>query len=321
MKVFLFILSNNIIPIFALILVGYLLSKKFDLNIHTLTKLNFYVFVPSFTFVNLYTANISLQMGKVLVAALFILLINTLVVLLFAKIRGYEEGLKNAFANAVLFYNTGNIGIPLITLVFSSVPFVINGKTPYLDIALTAQIMVLVVQNITTNTFGFINAARANTNWRKSIYEVLKMPTIYAIPLAFVLKTIPYDITLIPIWPALNYARNALVPTALIALGIQLSRTSFEFKNKEAYWAVFLRLLGGPLFALPIIYLLGMEGIIAQVILISSALPTAVTCALIAVEYDNHPDFSSQVVMISTLIGAISLVFVIYIAQVFFPIV
>jgi len=320
MNVFLFILTNNIIPIFVLIILGYFMSKKFDLNIYTLTKLNFYIFVPSFTFVNLYTTEIDFEMMKVLASALFILFMSMVVVWFVSRIRGYNEGLKNAFNNSVLFYNSGNIGIPLITLVFSSAPFIINGETPYLSIALTAQIMVLVMQNITTNTLGFLNAGRANKHWKESLVKIFMMPTIYAIPLAFILKAVPYDMTKIPIWPALNYSRNALVPIALITLGVQLSRTAFEFKNKEIYLSAIIRLLGGPLFALLSIYLLHIEGIIAQVVIISSAAPTAVNTALIAVECDNYPDFASQAVMVSTILSAISLVFTIYMARVFFPI-
>lgn len=321
MNVFLFILTNNIIPIFALILLGYFMSKKFNLDIYTLTKLNFYIFVPAFTFVNLYTTKIPFEMIKVLIAAILILTTNMVVAWLMSKIRGYDEGLKNAFANSILFYNSGNIGVPLITLVFSSIPFTINGETPHLNIALTAQIMVLLVQNITTNTLGFLNAGRANTHWKDSIIKVLKMPTIYVIPLAFVLKGISYDMTKIAIWPALNYSRNALVPIALITLGVQLSRTDFQFKNKDVYISAAIRLLGGPLIALFFINLLHIEGIIAQVVMISAAVPTAVNSALIAVEYDNYPDFASQAVMTSTLFSAVSLVFVIYMARILFPVI
>lgn len=321
MNVFLFILSNNIVPIFSLILVGYIMSKKFDLSIYTMSKLNFYIFVPAFTLTNLYTTEIPFDMIKVLIAAILILLMNMLMIWWTSRMRNYDEGFKNAFANSILFYNTGNIGLPLVTLVFSSTPFTINGETPYLDMALTALIMVMVVQNITSNTLGFINAGRANTHWKKSLFKVLEMPTIYAIPIALILKSMPYDFTQVPIWPALEYARGALVPVALIALGIQLSQTSIEFKNKEVYLAVVTRLIVGPLLALFFIFLLNIEGIIAQVVMISTALPTSVNSALIAVECDNCPDFASQVVMTTTLLSSVSLVFVIYISRILFPIV
>ncbi|KOA20680.1 hypothetical protein CLHOM_08220 [Clostridium homopropionicum DSM 5847] len=47
------------------------------------------------------------------------------VFLFLSKARRYDEGFKNAFANSLMFYNCSNIGVPLITLVFSSNPFII----------------------------------------------------------------------------------------------------------------------------------------------------------------------------------------------------
>ena len=319
MKIFLFILTNNIIPIFTLISVGYILNKNFNLHIGTLSKLIFYVFVPSFTFVNLYSAKVPAEMVKVLAAAILILVANAFIASLVAKFRGYSKGFSNAFANSIMFYNSGNIGIPLITLVFSNAPFISNGDTPYLSLALTAQVMVYVVQNITTNTIGFFNAGSAKLRWKDTLVQIFHMPTVYVIPLALIFKLIPYDFTQVPIWPSFKYAANGLIPGSLITLGAQLSRTKMEFKNKEVYLSSFMRLVIGPIMALCLIYLLKIDGIIAQVVMVSSALPTAVNSALIAIEYDNHPDFASQTVMISTILSSVSLAFVIYIARVLFP--
>ena len=50
MLIFLHILANNIVPVFVIIGLGYIISKKFNLNVFTLSKLNFYLFVPGFIF-------------------------------------------------------------------------------------------------------------------------------------------------------------------------------------------------------------------------------------------------------------------------------
>ncbi|WP_058485727.1 AEC family transporter [Defluviitalea phaphyphila] len=320
MDIFLFILMNNIFPIFILISLGFLLSKKFNLDIYTISKLNFYIFVPTFTFVNLYTTDIELKLLKVIIFAISLLIVNFILSKIITKFKKYDSKLGNAFTNSILFYNSGNIGIPIISLVFSNYPFIINGETPYLNTALAIQIMVLLTQNITTNSIGFFNAAKANMHWKDSIKKIRAMPTLYAIPTAFLLKLIPFDFSTTPIWPALSYIKGGLVPIALIALGVQLSKTKFDFKNKEVYLSVFIRLLGGPIIAFCLILLFGFEGIAAQTLMISSSVPTAVNTALIAVEYDNCSDFASQTVMISTLLSSITLVFVIYFARIAFPI-
>lgn len=58
----LYILLNNIAPIFALVAVGYYVGKKFNLDIYTLSKVNFYVFIPAMIFVKIYEADIDLDL-------------------------------------------------------------------------------------------------------------------------------------------------------------------------------------------------------------------------------------------------------------------
>jgi predicted permease len=320
MTIFLHILEFNILPIFILIILGYWLSKKFDMDIMTLSKLNFYIFVPAFIFINLYTTELSLGMLKVLICAIMILVVNGILGSAVSRFRKYDLQMRNAFKNSVMFNNSGNIGLSLITLVFSSAPYIINGGTPYLNTAITAQIMILVLQNITTNTIGFYNAGRATMNWKASIVKILSMPAIYAIPLSFALKLVPYDFTTVPGWPALEYLKNGLVPIALLTLGVQLGKTKFDFRNKEVYIAVFSRLIIGPLIALVFIYLWGFSGPIAQTILIAYSVPTAVNTALIAVEFNNCEDFAAQTVMISTIFSAVTLTLAIFAARIIFPV-
>lgn len=320
MRAVLQIFTQNILPIFILVTLGYLVSRKFALDTGTLNKINFWLFVPAFTFTNLYATDIGIDALRALGVAVLILMANLLTGYWVSRVRRYKDGLGNAFQNAISFYNSGNIGIPLITLVFSSGTFLVDGKSPYLDVALTTQIMVLVVQNVSVNTIGFFNAGRANRHWKDAVKTVVGMPAIYAVTAAFLLKLVPFDLTTTPLWPALTYLKNGLVPIALTILGIQLAKTKFRIHDRTAWLAVFLRLVGGPLLALAFIRLLGISGVVAQALLISSAVPTAVNSALVALECDNHPEFATQVVVLSTLFGSITLIGVIFMAARLFPV-
>lgn len=320
LTIFFHILGHNIIPIFTLIVLGFILSKKFDIDIRSLSKLNFYLLVPAFIFVNLYTTTISLDMLKVLYCSVLLMISNDMIGRMIAKIRHYDVGMTNAFKNSIMFNNSGNIGLSLIILVFSSAPFVVDGKTPYLNEAITAQIIILVFQNITTNTLGFYNAGRASLKAKDSIKKVLSMPAIYAIPLAIILKSIDFDFTATIIWPVLDYLRNAFVPMVLITLGVQLSKTKFDLRNIDVHISAFTRLIIGPILTTLFIYIVGFTGVVAQTLFIAYAVPTAVNTALIAVECDSCQDFASQAVMVSTLFSGVTLTLAIYIARVIFPV-
>ena len=93
--------------------------------------------------------------------------------------------------------------------------------------------MVLVVQNISINTLGVLNASSANMDWKASICKVLRMPTVYMVPLAFVLKVITYDMTRSFFWPVLNYAKNALIPITLISLVYKSRKCLLELVVKK----------------------------------------------------------------------------------------
>ncbi|HEY8422459.1 MAG TPA: AEC family transporter [Thermoclostridium sp.] len=320
MSVFLFILTNNLIPIFALISMGFLIDRKFHLDVSTLSKINLYFFVPAFVFVNIYTTKIPLDMLKALAIVILILIINWTLGTVIGKIRRFDKGLTVAFINSVMFYNSGNFGIPVITLIYSSKPFIVNGETPYLDFALTVQVIVMIVQNLSVNNIGAFNAGMASGGAGSALKRALKLPAIYFVTAAFLFKLVPYDLTQFPLWPAFNYAKSGLVAIALLTLGVQLSHTKFQLKDFNVYLSAFLRLICGPIIALVLVLLFGIKGIMAQVLIISTGMPTAVNTALISVEFKNHPDFASQVVMVSTLLSSITLTGVIYLATRMFPI-
>ena len=320
MDIFLYILSRNIVPIFLMIAAGFILAKKFTIDVYSLSKLNFYIFIPAFMFVNLFTANLDWAMMQVVVFGIVILIAYDLVGLVIAKIRNFEPGLTNAFKTTIMFNNCGNIGISLITLIFSGDPYIVDGKTPYLDTALAALIMTLLLQIIVTNTLGFFYAGRAKFNTKELLINIFSMPTIYVAPLVIILKLIGFDMKQTTIWPALESLSYGLVPMALVTLGVQLSHTQFSLKDSAVHLAVFARLIIGPVLAIACIYFFGFYGIIAQAIFIAYAAPTAVNVALIAVECDNFPDFSAQTVMASTIFSAVTLTFAIYIARVIYPI-
>ncbi|WP_298843818.1 AEC family transporter [Clostridium sp.] len=319
MDIFIYILTKNILPLVLIIIIGFLLSKKFNLDINTLSKINFYVYVPFFIFMQIYSTKLPKQVLKILVFVVILAIVNSIITTIISKVRRYDEGFKNAFTNSIMFYNSGNIGIPLITLIFSSGPFLINGKTPYLAVALTTQIVVLIVQNISTNTIGFFNAGKGNMTWQDSVKSILQMPTIYMIPLAFILKALPFRLENMAIWPGLVYIQNGLISFALITLGAQLSKTKLSFTNVDVYISNVTRLLGGPIIAFLILKVIGITGVTAQTLVISSAIPTAVNTALIAVERNNHADFASLAVMTSTLLSSITLVFVVFVSRLLFP--
>lgn len=301
------ILLHNIAPVFFLISLGYILGKGFRLDIRSLSKISIYVLVPSTMIVKMYETGVDI---KLLMPAFFtvaFVLILSVVSIIPARLRGYCDSRKNAFKNAIMFYNSGNFGLPLISLVFAN--------TPMLEYAVSNQIMVMMSQNLLNYTLGFYNAARGKMDFKSAVKAVFKMPTVYTILLVLLLKTIPYDVRKFFLWPAVVYASDAMIAVNLLILGIQLSSVSFNFKDFDVYLAAFMRLCVAPLLAYLLIIAFRISGVMAKTLLIAGGLPTAVNTVLIAVEFENEHQFATQTVVVTTLLCLFTLPLVIFFAQ------
>lgn len=320
MSVFFYVLTNNIMPIFILIFLGYFFSKKFNFDIQTLSKMNFFLFMPAFLLVNLYQTEIRLDMMVIMSFCLVFLITIDIISRITGKMLKFDLSKTNAFKNSIMFNNTGNIGLSLITLVFSSGIYVIDGQTPYLDEAQGVLIVVLIFANITLNTIGFYNASRGAMDGKQTLKKIFSMPTIYMIPIAFFMQKFQVDPTGWVVWPALIYLKNGLVPMALLTLGVQLSKTPFKITDKTIFLSSVMRLIMGPLLAMFFIHLFGFSGIVAQTLLISYSVPTAVNTALIAVEFKSNEAFSTQAVVLNTLLSAFTLTLFITISQMIYTI-
>ncbi|MCL2707556.1 MAG: AEC family transporter [Defluviitaleaceae bacterium] len=316
-NIFFGILTNSILPIFILVSLGFALDKKFNLDINALTKLNFYLFVPAFSFVNIFTVDITVDLAKILVLAVLMLPLNYAAGFLLARLLKLPKKTGKAFENSLMFYNSGNIGISLVTLVFTNAPFADGASAPFLEAALAVQVMVLLVQNFSTNTLGFINSGGEGINVKTGVVRVLKMPVPYAIACAILFKFLPFDFSSTPFWPSLSYLRNGLVGVALSTLGVQLAKSRLDLKKATPYIAALFRLVGGPALAFALIKIFKLEGVAAKAFFISAATPTAVNTALLSVECGGDVDFAVQAVTISTLLSALTMTAAVYLAHAF----
>ena len=63
---------------------------------------------------------------------------------------------------------------------------------------------------------------------------------------------------------------------------------------------------------------MGIDGVVGQTLFIASAMPTSVNSSVIAQEYDNYPELAAELVFLSTLFSAITVVIVIYLSHMIF---
>jgi predicted permease len=289
------VFTQVLLPILVMFGCGWLLDRRARLDLSTLVKLNIYVFVPAFMFVHVVSSDLAGEKAlrvagftAAIVASMFLL--GGLV----GKLAGYDRSHTRSLQLAAMFYNSGNYGIPLMALAFP-------GAGPLL------QVFIILTQNIATFTVGIAMASSAQiTGWR-AFLPALRQVSLWAVFAALFVRWQHLPVQEIRwLWVPLNYFSEGLVAVALITLGVQLSQTRVAPHIARLGWALGLRLLIGPLFAVVFVRLFGFTGQDAAIMIVSASFPTAVNTALLAHEFGADSQFAAATVFYSTLLSMLT---------------
>lgn len=312
------------LPIFTLVLIGFWLDKTFHLDVKTLSKFMFYVVLPSFIFTNVFTTEFPPASITIIISMIIFSVFGFIIATAVSKWRRYGPGMKQSCRNALMFNNTGNLGVALILLIFSHDPFVIDGATPYLADAMVVQIVIFIFQSIAMNTVGLYQAGRGRLSARDTLRVMLRMPMIYFLVAALLVRFIGWDAQEWFIWPIMELSGKSLLPIAMVSIGAQLSQTKIHWFDKDVWIVSILKMTVLPVFSLVMIYTANavapgtFTAVTALVFLIYCAIPTAVNTALFAIEFGNNADYATQIVMNTTALSAVSLTFYIFLGHILF---
>ena len=102
---------------------------------------------------------------------------------------------------------------------------------------------------------------------------------------------------------------RAAVPMMLLVLGLQLARSVNSLRDSIGSIALSsaLRLIVAPALALPIAWLVGVDGLTFQACMLEAGMPAGVTSTVLSLEYDLAPELVTGTVFFSTLCSAFSL--------------
>lgn len=296
------------LPIFILLLLGAVLHRIYDFHLSTLSKLLTGLFLPVVIFTNISAMEVE---SSVLLDVGAFLIIQFLLLALLAgvctKLFGMDAKLTAIFKNSVVLMNSGNFGLPVSQLVFASNP-----------LGVSIQIIVLMFQNFLTFTYGiFTSATTQKSGIKENMAPLFKTPTIYALALGLVFYIFNLSLPK-SAEQVLNQIAAGFTALALLVLGAQIAYPKLKYLSPVFFFTISLRLVGAPLIALGIIWLLQLEGTIAQALFIASSFPMSRNSALFALEYDNYPEYAAQSVLISTMLGGVTVSIVILLSQIWF---
>ena len=250
-------------------------------NTEMVTHLVTAVGVPSLVFTTLVNVDVELdalaRMAGATGAAVAIMALVGTVIL---KVWGQSI---RAFLPAMVFPNTGNVGLPLALLAFG--PEGMALAVAYFTVCIIFQF-----------TLGVALSAGVT-----SVQALLRVPTLYAMALALAFKV---SDTTVPQWAAntVEMLGGFTIPLMLITLGISLQQLKVGQFGKSAFIAA-VRLVMGFAVGLGLAEAMGFDGVMKGVLILQSTMPVAVFNYLFAARYNTEPEAVAGTVVLSTVMS------------------
>lgn len=298
---------NATMPIFLMMVVGYILKKIKMLDERTtgvINKLVFRLFLPALLFSDLVSQDfVSIWDGGFVLFCFLSTLISIAVSALLSKVFGDSRS-RGEFIQASYRSAAATLGIAFMTNVYDNVSMValmIIGCVPIYNI-----FAVLILSLISPENEGNDNALADKNIIIKTLKNIVTNPIIISIAAGAIwsLLKIPQPKIL---FRGIEYLANVASPLALIGLG-----ASFEFKNvvdnlKSVVSVSFNKLVLFVIIFLPVCIFLGFrdEKIVAALIMLGSA--TTSSSFIMAKNMGHDGKLTSCVVMITTLLSSFTL--------------
>lgn len=291
---------NATIPVFLIIVLGYVLKQIGMLDDHFVTvlnKFNFHVSLPILLFKDISSADLTQMFdGKYL---LFCLLVTTVCFWSIwgaSKLLIREKESVGAFVQASFRSSAAVLGVAFIQNIYGDsgmAPLMIIGCVPLYNIY---SVIVLSYE---------ANDGQPK-NIKKTALNIVTNPIILGIALGILATLLHLNFPTI-IDKAVSSIANTATPMALIAIGAAFEGKKAISKIKLTMWASCLKLIIQPLLFLPVAILLGFRDQFLIALLIMLGAPTTASCYIMAKNMHNDDSLTSSVIVLTTLMASVTL--------------
>ena len=285
------VLLSAVLPVALVALVGVAIGRAFPLDLRTLARVNIYALLPALVLTGLYESELAIGSAVGIVTG-FLLncgLLYGIAIALGRLFRLPAESRKSLVATTLLA-NSGNIGLPFVLFSLG-------------EAGLARAIVYLVASAIFIASIGPVLLKGEGV--AAGLKVTLRLPVFWATLAGIVLLVLGRTVPL-PVDRALNLLSGAAIPSALLILGIQLSRTQLRFGRYELF-AACLRLIVSPLSGYLIGRTLGLTGLDLTVLVLQSAMPVAVNTLIWVNEFGGDTARVAKTIVLSTMMSFVTL--------------
>lgn len=299
---------NAVLPIFIILLLGYVLKVKGIIDDNVVKKMNiilFYVALPALLFRDIASADLKDFFDvKLLALAISSSLISFIVIWIGAEHFIKEKSSIGSFVQGAFRSNFALIGLALATSVGGN-DVVIKGALVTAFIVPLFNILSVIVLTLRSNV-------ESKFNLKSTLANISKNPLIIGIVLALPFCILDIKIPVI-INTSLNYMANIATPIAMLAIGGTISVGQIKNKKfKIALIASFIKIVILPVVFLPIAILLGLRGSALLILYILLGSPTAVSSYVMACNMNADAELAADIFIITTLFSVVTFTIGVY---------
>jgi predicted permease len=288
------IFASDILPIFVIAGVGFVLARYAKVQVQTVSRVTFHALAPALVFTTLTTSSLTgLEFGRMAAFYACVAAASAVMARLAAIPLRLDRPSLSAFMLVVVCSNSGNYGLPVALLAF--------GRE-----ALTFASVYFVSSAIFSYTGGVLLAASGRRSIPQAMAGVLRVPAVYGAIAAGLTMAFGVPIPEAIARP-MTLLSDAALPMMVLVLGMQLERATWPERPDMVAVAAALSLLATPLAAFGIAHLLGLQGPALQAGVLQASMPTAVITTILALEFEVLPGFVTSVVCVTTIISPITL--------------
>ena len=291
------IFLNVLVPVFALVVIGYLFGPRLQLETRTLTRLAYFILTPAFVFNILSRTKIDAELAGRMIGFITAVYVGSIVIaFVVARLLRRSPAMTAAYVMIAAFGNVGNFGLPIIQ--FAEGPQALDIATVYF---LANLVLAFVVCVTAANFSRGPSLAMAG--------QVFRTPALLALVPALLVNWAGITLPEVLVRP-LDLLSGAMIPTMLIVLGAQLAAAGLPKFGVDLLLSSAIRLLSGPLIAFAIVGWFALPELERNVGILQSSMPTAVLVSIIAMENKLLPEFVTATVLFSNLMSIATLAIV-----------
>jgi hypothetical protein len=201
-------------------------------------------------------------------------------------IRYFKDSLRS-FLNPLVFANTGNMGVPICLFAFG-------------EQALAFALVIFMVTSIVHFSVGVSLVGGAHP-----LKTLLKAPVFYAAVASFFILLYGFELPK-GLFNTLDLIGGMAIPLMLFSLGVSLHSLKLQTLGKSTVYAL-ARLVLGFAVGLLLCELFQLQGVLRGVVLIQSAMPSAVFNYLLASTYKREEQAVAAIVVMSTVLSFLTL--------------